>query len=340
MEKLDFSKLINHHFIDYLFASEAFKYHKFNEGPYLNRDTIIHKQTTNELLILQPVILMEDLSLYLWIIDLHFILEDPKSGQNKEEYLKKLKEKYFVKAKIAFTAADNKTKLTFNSKTPYNQIPVDFTLNIDESLIAFSTQNRIFIAKLNIKDKKGDLEATEIKLEDTKTPFNSLKWHPEAPSCLGILVENKFYIYDTAADLDSPEFYLSLSYKKKARAHGISFPQEDVKTEDQISFADFNFCTQDGLEDLRFLTVFFMSITGDIYYYCPVILPGMSIKVADLELKKETLERALKEDYKEYYEKFFDNLKTISKPVDDKLVFRSIKNTSYETLSTKNSIQG
>ena len=336
MENLDISKLIHHHFIDYLFASEDFTYNQIKEGAYLNANTVTYRTTTNELLILQSTKVLEELQFYLWVVDLQFILETPKKDQPQKDYLVHLKKEYFTKLSIKFVSSDKK-EYKYKSLSSYTEIPSDFYVNCKEDLIAFSTPTQIFIANLDSKIKvlpKKELEAREIKLNSATTHLDIIKWHPEIPTCLGILQENNFYVYDIENSIDTHEFHLSLSHKKKPKTT-ISLPQED-----HSAFVDFVFCTQDNLEDFRFLTVFFLNTTGDIYYYCPIILPRMRIEISDFEARKEALEKSLKDEFKGYYEKLFECLKTISEVKDNQMTFRSIKNTSHETLSTKNSIQG
>ena len=339
MENFDLSKLINHYFIDYLFASEDFKYFKIKEGPYLNHDTIAYKELTNELLILQPSEGLGDFHFYLWTINLNFILEVPKPNQSQEDHLKYLKKEYFKKIRLSFFSLQKK-EIVLKKDGAYSQFPLEFKLNSNGNIIAFSTINQIFIAaldKIEIKDAKNVLRANEIKLENPNSSLDVLKWHPEVPTCLGVLFDNKFYIYDVTESLDTYDFHLSLSSRKKGK-NAITFP--DTKGDEQLTFIDFTFCTQDNLEDFRYLSVFFLSNSGDIFYYSPIFIPKLKIPEADFQYKSKAIVNNLGEDSKRFYERLFECIELNSQLKDGYYILKSVKHTPFETLSTENSIQG
>ena len=150
-------------------------------------------------------------------------------------------------------------------------------------------------------------------------------------------------IYDVSENLEDPEFSLSLSTKKKSR-NVIAFPGDEPKDE-KSHMVDFCFCTQDRLEDFRFLSVFFMNSHGEIYYYAPIILGKIAVdEVELLDLKRRTFEKWEGTDdapeCDEYYKALFDCLLTNSSLEHTKLVLKSVANTPYESLNNKNSIQG
>ncbi|RYX83998.1 hypothetical protein EON73_03575 [bacterium] len=102
MENIDTSKLVNHYFIDYLFASEDFLYPK-NKDAYLNHDTVVYSESFNKLLILQPFAENQEMKFSLWVIDMSFILTSSKSEQSVE-FFEKMKAEYFFKIQLSFTS--------------------------------------------------------------------------------------------------------------------------------------------------------------------------------------------------------------------------------------------
>lgn len=344
MENSDLGKIIDNQFIDYILAREGFKYLKLKDEVRLNQNRIHYDKKTNRLLLLNLVVVTDQIRIFLWAVDLEFIVEEKKPDQPIEKFAEDLKAKYFQKVQIILTDSNNK-KIDHTPADDPSIIPQTFIVNNNGDLIALYSQKRIFICKFKL-DKANppkELKAQELTLDEGTLELDAIKWHPESPVHLGLLSNNRFLIYDVAESLEDPEFSLGLSPKKKSR-NIIAFPGEDVKHEDSLMI-DFNFCTQDRLEDFRFLSVFFMNVYGELYYYAPIILGKIAIDEMELlDLKKRTQEKWAgsddASDVDRYYGRLFDCLENSSTIQEDKKVLKSIVNTEYEILNNKNSIQG
>lgn len=338
MENIDSSKLVNHYFIDYLFASEDFLYPK-NKDAYLNHDTVVYSESFNKLLILQPLAVNQEMKFFLWVIDMGFILASTKAEQSVE-FFEKMKAEYFCKIPLSFNSV-SKAKITYKVDESLANLPMDFALNCKSNIILFHTSSQAFIAEIDLKGIKSTKEISlkQLTLLGSTTTLDAIKWHPEVGACLGVLYENSFNIYDVTRNLDAAEFTLSLVQKKKART-GITFPtQEETVVEEQAKFVDFTFCTKDNLEDFSFLSVVFLNNAGDIFYYCPIFIPKMQLQRSDLDLRRDALKKDMNEESKRYYARLFEYLGSTLNSGNNPQASGSSKNGNYESL-TKNSIQG
>ncbi len=338
MEKSDLSKLLNHYFIDYLFATENFQNCQLKDVPYLNHETVAYREKENEILLLQ-ILSNEQTRFYLWIINLNFMLEPIDEKKPREEYLKQLKEKYFLKVQVSFTSVDEK-QVQFPSATKTADLPLNFQLSCNQTVISFRTSKRIFVAALK-KDELAKpekiLKVNEVRLEGPESVISAVKWHPEVPVCLGVLCKNKFYIYDISVTLDSYDFTLSLVPQKKKKS-AISFPHTEHDENTQI--VDFTVCTKDSLEDFRYLSVFFLSDSGEIFYYAPIFISRLQIPKMEFQYKIKQMTENLEDESTTFYHKLQDCIELNSQLKDGVYTLKSVKETQFASLATGNSIQG
>ena len=67
--------------------------------------------------------------------------------------------------------------------------------------------------KIKKEQDKYSVIAFEVSLQNINPKIDSLKFHPELGTHLGVLSNNMFSIYDLSENIESPEFKLDLRKK-------------------------------------------------------------------------------------------------------------------------------
>jgi hypothetical protein len=260
-----------------------------------------------------------------------------------------LKKDYFKKFEVhLLDSSNNPVKLS--SELANKELMNNLILNSEGDLLAFYSADRVFIAKLTENELSSTshlLNALELVLPSRGAEIDSIKWHPEIPTHIGVLSKNEFYIFCVSKTLDGkPEFQLNLGPKKPK--YKIEIPS-DLDPE-KPKFIDFLFNTQDMLEDLRFLTVFFLNTHGEIFFYCPIFLSNMRIDEEEYQVLKEKIERKIKpqegndeesEDNETefYYKSIWKAIESVPLKNNARNI-EKIRGTEFEILNKSNCIRG